>query len=547
MRIALLKNLKEKYVNMLKYILSYEEKYGSLNYYSRISSNGIAWSINELGIEISRGEINYLLKRGLLERIRKGVYHINPSVREALREELGWISVDLDNNIDIENALRYVIHSDRDARAILNLAKFNKKWKTIYDDVGWDLKKAKEIVIGVGADLSVLNRMRESGLLIEVNSGEFLFNDFDLSLLDPYLESSFSTKDAVHEFLHVVIPMRNLFREFVSNITKKDLEEIKDQIKNIEAILKYSRHVMGSLYMDMVLPIIQQYGLADVPIYSDKGRKITQTGFSLAYFGEPGTGKTFATDDIIRGNERDGVPPHGIIGRIRYAEGMTPKKFIAILEAYQNYPVDWVIPEFNDFFRYRGMVEKLKLVMEHREVSDETKKDVIYPYKVTSFFIVNYNTKIFGSKWNVTVEDPNFNALEDRMICKIFINDELRERMIYENMIRKVNGDIDWFLSESLQKHLTYSYYYYSNTNTRLIINSHDFVRFGDKIRELRKNYRANLSNRIILKGLQIAGSAALVKGVGEELSELYISWDELSLALNFIKDEIKTRSMRYN
>ncbi len=297
--------------------------------------------------------------------------------------------------------------------------------------------------------------------------------------------------------------------------------------------------------MDILLPIIQQYGIADVPIYSSDGKKITQTGFSLAYFGEPGTGKTFATDDFIRGNDRDGIPPHGIIGRIRYAEGMTPKKLISILEAYQNYPVDWIVPEFNDFFRYKGMVEKLKLVMEHREVSDETKKEVIKPYKVTSFFIVNYNTKFSNGRWTVTVDDPNFNAIEDRMICKVFINDEAREKEIYKNMVRRVSGDIDWYLSEYLRKHLTYSYHFFTGSDRKVILDTSDFVSFGNAIRDMRSRKGIRISNRIILKGIQIAGSAALIKGVGNEEKEIKISDEELSLALDFIRMEIETRTMR--
>ena len=297
--------------------------------------------------------------------------------------------------------------------------------------------------------------------------------------------------------------------------------------------------------MDALLPIIQQYGMADVPIYSSEGKKITQTGFSLAYFGEPGTGKTFATDDFLRGNEKNGIPPHGIIGRLRYAEGMTPKKFISILEAYVNYPVDWIIPEFNDFFRYKGMVEKLKLVMEQREVSDETKNEIIKPYKVTSFFIVNYNTHVGNKGWKVTIDDPNFNAIEDRMICRIFINNERRERAIYENMVRRISGDIEWYLSEDLRKHLTYSYAHFRKNQVKLILNTSDFVLFGNRIREMRKERKAKMSNRIILKGIQIAGSASLIRAINRDEKEIKIKKDELNLALHFIDEEIKTRVMK--
>ena len=47
------------------------------------------------------------------------------------------------------------------------------------------------------------------------------------------------------------------------------------------------------------------------------------------------------------------------------------------------------------------------------------------------------------------------------------------------------------------------------------------------------------------MKGIQIAGSAALIKGVEREKDEILIREEELSLALDFIGEEIKTRTMR--
>ncbi len=544
MRVTVLKNMREKYIHLISEILAYEDKYGSMSYYSKMSGNGIAWKLENLPMEISRGEVNYLIKKGIIKRVKEGVYHINPELREKIREELKEVGAEIKSEVNIDNAVKYSIHGDADARALLNLLKFNRRWVSMYDDAGWNLGKAKEILISSGADLGLLNRLRESGMVYEVGDDEYLLRDFDETILNPYLESGFSTQDAIFEYMNVVVPMKRQFEEFVASLTEEDIDEVKGQIRDVWDVANYTKHVMEDMYMDVLLPIIQQYGMVDLPIYSSEGRKITQTGFSLAYFGEPGTGKTFATDDFIRGNERNGIPPHGIIGRVRYAEGMTPKKLIAILEAYQNYPVDWVIPEFNDFFRYRGMVEKLKLVMEQREVSDETKKEVIKPYKVTSFFIVNYNTHVSKGKWRTTIDDPNFNAIEDRMICKIFVNDEEREKAIYRNMVRRISGDIDWYLSDYLRKHLTYSYYVYMNSGVRLILDTSDFVEFGNTIRRIRESYGVSISNRIILKGVQIAGSAAIVKGLNSGADDIKISREELSLARKFIEDEIKTRSM---
>ncbi len=545
MRIEILKDLGPKYINVLQDILAYEDNKGHLNYHSKSSDNGIAWRPEDLDINLTQSTLKYLLKKGIIVRIKSGVYHINPAIKDKLRSELRYYG-EIEKNVNVEKALSYAIHNNSDARAILELLKFQRKWNSMYDDVGWKLSRAREIAINSGSDMSLITRLRDSGMIYQMGENEFSFLDFDDRLLDPYMEVVFSTQDAAWEYLNVVVPMRNKFTEFVNNISQEELEDLKEQIKDVTDVINYSKHVVGPLYMDVLLPIIQQYSMVDLPIVSTNGRKITQSGFSLAYFGEPGTGKTFATDDFIRGNSRLGIPPHGIVGRTRYAEGMTPKKLIAILEAYQNYPVDWIIPEFNDFFRYKGMVEKLKLVMEQREVSDETKREIIKPYKVTSFFIVNYNTKFSNGKWNTTINDPNFNAIEDRMICKVFINEDIREREIYDNMVRRVEGTIDWYLSEPLRKHLTYTYHLLKNKSYKIIMNTNDFIDFGNKIRDFRKKAGVNISNRIILKGVQIAGSASLIKGIFDENKEIYVGETELSLAFEFVREEIETRAMKY-
>ncbi len=544
MRIEILKNIREKYIMLIKNILIYEDIHGRLNYCARRSSNGICWRKDDLDMEISNNELRYLVKKGILENVGRGEYHISPTIREKLSEEIKYFEEEKEE-INIENAIDYSIKRTEDARAILSLLKFQKKWNRRYDDIGWNISKAREIIINEGSDISLLTRLKNSGIIREMGDNEYQIIIFDEGLLDKYIQSSFSTHDAVFESINVVIPMRRQFENFIKNLSRREIDEISNSIRNLRDVVDYTKHAMGELYMDALLPIIQQYGMADLPIYSSEGKKITQTGFSLAYFGEPGTGKTFATDDFLRGNEKNGIPPHGIIGRLRYAEGMTPKKFISILEAYVNYPVDWIIPEFNDFFRYKGMVEKLKLIMEQREVSDETKNEIIKPYKVTSFFIVNYNTHVGDKGWKVTIEDPNFNAIEDRMICKIFTNNERREKAIYENMVRRISGDIEWYLSESLRKHLTYSYYYLINNQVRLILDTSDFVVFGNRIREMRKQKKAKISNRIILKGIQIAGSASLIKGINKGEEEIRIGTEELTLALDFIEEEIKTRAMK--
>jgi hypothetical protein len=52
-------------------------------------------------------------------------------------------------------------------------------------------------------------------------------------------------------------------------------------------------------------------------------------------------------------------------------------------------------------------------------ISYETKVYKVGPYKFDSFFSVNYNTRVYERGYEVTVNDPNFNAIEDRMLCRL--------------------------------------------------------------------------------------------------------------------------------
>jgi len=220
--------------------------------------------------------------------------------------------------------------------------------------------------------------------------------------------------------------------------------------------------------------------------------------------------------------------------------------FIAILEAYQDYPVDWVIPEFRDFFGYRGMVEKLKLVMERREVRDETRSGIIGPYKVTSFFIVNYNTQISKGRWRNTINDPNFSAVEDRMICKLFINTPERRKLIWKNMKRIASGSVNYYLAEILRKHITYTYYLLQERMPKIVVDEDEYMKLGDRIAEEIEKKEAPVSLRIVDRALQIAASASLVSYLARrENEEVWIDENSIELALNFALQEIDTRALK--
>ncbi len=213
---------------------------------------------------------------------------------------------------------------------------------------------------------------------------------------------------------------------------------------SVQALADYLQKLFGTvLYFDSLLSITQQYGLADVQIVHERGKTGMRTGWNLSLFGEPGTGKSFSTRDMILGKVDAKVFPHGIPGLNRYAGGITPARFIRIGQAYVGRTFNFIVPEFNDWFKYKGMVEPLKLAMERGEIKYELHREVIGPYRFNNFFSVNYNVATFGRGYEVTVQDPNFNAIEDRMLCRLHRLTKQRFVEIAESQMRLAFGEID--------------------------------------------------------------------------------------------------------
>ncbi|MCI4361206.1 MAG: hypothetical protein L3J91_05835, partial [Thermoplasmata archaeon] len=127
---------------------------------------------------------------------------------------------------------------------------------------------------------------------------------------------------------------------------------------SVDRLARYLKELFGeALYFDSLIALLQQYALADVPLVAPTGRSTGTTGFHLALFGPPGTGKTFSIDDMVRGNPRTAVPPHGLPGRNRYCGGITPVQFLRVGASYTGRTFNFIVPEFNDWFKYKGMVE----------------------------------------------------------------------------------------------------------------------------------------------------------------------------------------------
>lgn len=252
--------------------------------------------------------------------------------------------------------------------------------------------------------------------------------------------------DPASEERGIIDKMDRELDEYLSDLLKYRLDNAVAFGKafSISHLAGYLKNLFGPiLYFDSLLSLTQQYSLADVDIAHAEGRTGMRTGWNLSLFGEPGTGKSFSVRDLILGKLDAKIPAHGIPGRNRYAGGMTPARFIRIGQAYAGRVFNFIVPEFNDWFKYKGMVEPLKLAMERGEIKYEMHREVIGPYRFSGFFSVNYNVAAFGRGYEVTVQDPNFSAIEDRMLCRLHRLTKQRFVEIAESQMRLALGEID--------------------------------------------------------------------------------------------------------
>ena len=326
---------------------------------------------------------------------------------------------------------------------------------------------------------------------------------------------------------------------------------------SVKLLAGYLKELFGeALYQDSLIAILQQYALADVPLLAPTGRSTGSTGFHLALFGPPGTGKTFAIDDLVRGNPRTGVPAHGLPGRNRYCGGITPVQFLRVGASYTGRTFNFIVPEFNDWFRYKGMVEPLKLVMEQREVKWETTLGTVGPYTFRSFFAVNYNVRTAGADdyWT-TIADPNFSALEDRMLIRFHPMTRERFRAVEGAAERLELGEIDFPLATQVRDHLVL---------VHAVMTRHPLVasRFPSKpvrldaklyarLREVSEAALAStphpkFSPRLKSRAVKLAAAAALLTYFAHEQdAALPIGSSESEFARRFYEEEVRAREGR--
>lgn len=476
-----------------------------------------------------------------------------------IRKKGSWDNVQktITDSLQLHGIRAYAI-----LRTLLDMKEQNKK---NYIEFIENVKK----ISGKGLSWAVLKDLERKGLINEHRSRQYhehwipveirpLIEEVLHSQRTERLSYRFSTELAESEFEEVQ-KLDNELDNYLLDMVDNRIDDVMEFSKgfSVRKLAEYLKDMFGPLlYFDSLLSIIQQYSLADVEIVNPKGKIVGYTGFNLSFFGAPGTGKTFAVDDMIRGNARLGVDPHGLPGRNRYCGGMTPAKFIRIGEAYEDRKFNFIVTEFNDWFKYRGMVEPLKLAMEQREIKYEIKTETVGPYRFNSFFSVNYNTRVRGYDYEVTVSDPNFNAIEDRMLCVLQHMTKERFQAIRTSQRKLRLGSLDFELAKDIRDQLT-MIYSIENQEKRL---KGDFIfkpviitgRIEEKLAKadslildrFEEDQLLMVSARLADRAVKLACAASLMDFFNCK-DFIEISEDALELALKFYVEEMYVRSKR--
>jgi len=346
--------------------------------------------------------------------------------------------------------------------------------------------------------------------------------------------------------------------EYLNNLLKNRLDSTVRFGKtfSLTALSSYLQDLFGPiLYFDSLLSIVQQYGLADIEIVHQRGKTGMRTGWNLSLFGEPGTGKSFSTRDMILGKLDANIFPHGIPGRNRYAGGMSPARFIRIGQAYVNRTFNFIVPEFNDWFKYKGMVEPLKLAMERGEIKYELHREMIGPYRFNNFFSVNYNVSTFGRGYEVTVQDPNFNAIEDRMLCRLHRLTKQRFIEIAQSQMRLAFGEIDIEKgAKQIRDHVTLVHAIetghplvrarFPRKPVMITPNAYSIIeKARNAILEQIPREVVAFSARLEDRAMRFACAASLLNYFGSDLDYIPVSEDALRYATQLYVEEASVRS----
>ncbi len=356
-----------------------------------------------------------------------------------------------------------------------------------------------------------------------------------------------------------IVEMQNDLDKYLSDLLKNRLEKTIQFGKtwNISGLALYLQELFGEmLYADSFLSLIQQYSLCDIDIVNPQGKSGIKTGWSFALFGEPGTGKSFSTRDLILGIPGGKMAAHGIPGRNRYCGGITPARFIRIGQVYVGKTYNFIVPEFNDWFRYSGMVDVLKIAMERGEIKHELHREIIGPYRFDSFFSVNYNTAVMGvgKGYEVTIGDPNFNAIEDRMICRLHRLTKERYMEIANSQMRMALGKVNMDkMAADIRDHVTLTYAIQTGhplVKTRfpkkpVMITPESYEGISKARTAILKHIPGSMkfSARLEHNMVKFACSASLLNYFNENLDHIPVSADALERAVKLYVEEAAVRS----
>jgi hypothetical protein len=363
--------------------------------------------------------------------------------------------------------------------------------------------------------------------------------------------------DPLEDERRKVVEMQNELDSYVSDLLKNRLNETIKFGKTFSAsfVADYLQRMFGDmLYFDSFLSIIQQYSLCDVEIVNPQGKTGLKTGWSFALFGEPGTGKSFSTRDLILGIPGGKMAAHGIPGRNRYCGGITPARFIRIGQVYVGKTFNFIVPEFNDWFRYSGMVDVLKIAMERGEIKHELHREIIGPYRFDSFFTVNYNTQVMGQGYAVTIGDPNFNAIEDRMICRLHRMTKERYVEIAQSQMRLALGEVNVEKNaKQIRDHVALVYAIETGhplvkgrfSKKPVMITSEMYDAIGRAREAILKRIPGSMkfSARLEHNVVKFACAASLLNYFNDDLDYIAVSPDALERAIRLYVEEASVRS----
>ena len=377
-----------------------------------------------------------LTLKGVAQKIRASLAETKKKYGQAANEVLK-LMVQSGGTFGIREQ-REVARQKVDAYAILNMFEQLKVVVPSYKDENYsEWRILEETLPLIRNELGMSAPQPELATITKTFAGHERANPSELQKLPP---------DPLEDERKKLSQMQVELDTFLSDLLKNRLNETIEFGKTFSAAAtaEYMHSMFGELlYFDSFLSIIQQYSLCDVEIVNPKGKTGLRTGWSFALFGEPGTGKSFSTRDLVLGIPGGKMAPHGIPGRNRYCGGITPARFIRIGQVYVGKTFNFIVPEFNDWFRYSGMVDVLKIAMERGEIKHELHREIIGPYRFDSFFTVNYNTAVMGKGYAVTIGDPNFNAIEDRMICRLHRMTKERYVEIAKSQMRLAMSEVD--------------------------------------------------------------------------------------------------------